>query len=54
MDIFKKVVAIVGRNGVVTEVVKKSETATKIKVEATVQVASDDYRTTTYDINKAE
>jgi len=52
MSLFTKVVAIVGRNGVVTEVTKKSETLNKVKVEATIQVASDDYRKQTYEINK--
>lgn len=52
MSLFSKVVAIVGRNGVVTEVTKKSETPNSTKVEATIQVASDDYRKQTYEIKK--
>lgn len=52
MDIFKKVVAIVGRNGVVVDVVKKSESSTKIKAEATILVQDNDYRRQIFEISK--
>lgn len=52
MDLFSKITTMVGRNGVVTEVVKKSETKTHVKAEATIQVASNDYRKQTYDVKK--
>lgn len=52
MSLLSQVVALVGRNGVVIDVVKKSETKDRVKVEATVQVASNDFRQQTYEVKK--
>jgi hypothetical protein len=53
-DVVAKVVALVGRNGVVQDVTVREETKDAVKVRANVQVSTDDYRQVDYTINKPQ